>query len=467
MSSTHIVIPTEGGQVYVAGPNSSGQLSLGTLTQTNTFSFAKLDATTNLTSVLMAADGSAHSLFLRSIGSVYASGLNSNGQLGLGTTADASFAALVQQSAGVDLSNVASVAAGGAHSVFLLSGGTAFSCGLNVNGQLGDGTTTQRTNPVAMNTAVSTPITGVGFIAAGDYHSLLMKTDGTVFGAGLNGNGQLGLGTVVDATYLQQMKTGAAVNLTGVSQIACGGRHSLALTGAGTVYACGAGAGGQLALGTTTDATYATLCLSAAATTLTGIIQVAAGAAHSLFLKSDGTVLACGSNSVGQLGDGTTVDKSYPVAVLTGVSTPLTGIAAVHATANQSYFLSRDGYIYACGFGGTGAFGVGTTTNSSYAVIVITPAGSLLKTAGYSANYARRKGATVANLVTAGYTTLEIVCAGYSKAELLAGGLSVAVMQAAGASYKQLAFAGYSNTELVAAGYTSPTFTIGTLDGIL
>lgn len=677
MSSTHIVAPTESGLVYVAGPNTNGQLSLGTTTQTNTATFAKLDASTNMTSILQAADGSGHSLFLRSTGLVYASGLNANGQLGLGTLTDVSYAALVQQSAGVDMSNVVSVAAGVSHSLFLLGDGTAYSCGLNTSGQLADTTTTQRTYPVIMKsslmppepTAVKTmsynfdnnvtnsvngnvsnginimysntvyktgthsiigdgstshvnldaftltnpdmtvafffniigdnqvngggwlwisyqgtdlnyygvsftgtaeskirlttpylgfglggaslatvslntwyhiavvnssagikvyldgtqvftdassqvllstysvnrvlgfpggtgftkaymddfvfyksalsqsdvqglvargngalinPISSVSSIAAGDSHSLTVKSDGTILASGLNTTGQLGLGTLVNANSLQQVKRDASTNLTGITQSAAGGTHSVGLTTTGTVYAWGGNTAGQLANGTTVDASYATLCLSAAATTLTGIIQVAAGAAHTLFLKSDGTVFACGSNTAGQLGDGTLVNKSYPVQVLTGLSTPLTGVSVVHASVNQSYFLTRDGYVYACGFNGTGAFGNGTTTNSSYAVIGITPNVTSFKNLGYSSNYLRKIGATVANLVAVGYSTLEIVCAGYTKAELSGASISIATMRNAGVTYKQLAFAGYTDSELIAAGYTSPIITPST-----
>jgi alpha-tubulin suppressor-like RCC1 family protein len=465
MSSTHIVIANELGQVNVAGPNANGQLSIGTTTQTNTFTLAKTDATTNLTSIIQAVDGSAHSLFLRSTGLVYAAGLNANGQLGLGTTVDASFAALVKQSAAVDLSNVVSVAAGGFHSAFLLSSGSALACGLNTSGQLGDGTTTQRTNPTLMNTALSTPITQAASISTGDFHSLVSRTDGTAFSAGLNTNGQLGIGNTTSQSYLQQVKTAVAANLTGVSQVAAGGSHSLALTTANTVYAWGANAQGQLSIGTTDDAQYATLCLSAAATTLGNVVQVAAGAAHSLFLTTTGTVFACGSNSAGQLADGTLVNRTYPVQVLVAANQPLTQIASIHATANQSYFLARDGTVYAAGFNGTGAFGNGTTTNSSFAIQVMQPTASYMKSVGFSADYIRRKGFTIANLQTAGFTTVDIFMAGYTKTELAAAGYTIAQFRTLGMTYSQLLRVGYTDSELVAAGYTSFTIVPSVLDG--
>lgn len=453
MSSTHIAIPTENGLVYVAGPNAAGQLSLGTLTQTNTFSLAKLDDTTNMTSILQVADGSAHTLFLKSTGQVYAAGSNANGQLALGTIVDTSFATFVQQSAAVDLSNVVATAAGGAHSIFLLSNGTALAAGLNTSGQLADATNTQRTYPVSMSVAGPTAITSVSSVSCGNNHSLVSKTDGTAFASGFNNKGQLGIGSTSNTNVLTQVKTGASTNLTGVSQVVAGFNFSLALTTDGTVYAWGDNTAGQLSLGNNDDKTYATLCLSAAATTLTGISQVAAGEAHSLFLTTAGTVFSVGSNSAGQLGDNTSASKTYPVPVLTTGGVPLTDILAIYATANQSYFLALDGTVYACGFNGTGAFGNGTTTSSSLAIAVQQSSATYKKSVGFSVDYIKRKGATISQLQTAGFTTLEIFTAGFTKTELVAGGYTIAQLRTAGITFNQMSKAGYTDAELIADGY--------------
>ncbi|WP_373331530.1 RCC1 domain-containing protein [Salmonirosea aquatica] len=183
--------------------------------------------------------------------------------------------------------------------------------GFNGNGQLGDGTTTDKNSPVAVP-----GLTGVRAVAAGGYHSLFLKEDGTVWATGFNGYGQLGDGTTTDKN-----SPVAVPGLTGVRAVAAGQNHSLFLKEDGTVWATGFNGNGQLGDGTTTDKNS-----PVAVPGLTGVRAVAAGGYHSLFLKEDGTVWATGINVYGQLGDGTTTDKNSPVQV-----PGLTGVRAVAA----------------------------------------------------------------------------------------------------------------------------------------
>ena len=129
------------------------------------------------------------------------------------------------------------------HSLILKNDGTVWGCGYNNYGQLGNGTTTNRTTLVRMTNA-----TDVKAIACGNYHSLILKNDGTVWSCGSNNNGQLGNGTNTDRTTLVRM-----TNATDVKAIACGSTYSLILKEDGTVWGCGRNNIGQLGDGTTTD----------------------------------------------------------------------------------------------------------------------------------------------------------------------------------------------------------------------
>jgi hypothetical protein len=123
-------------------------------------------------------------------------------------------------------------------------------------------------------------------------------------------------------------------SLTGIIAVEGGGFHSLFLKNDGTVWACGDNSNGQLGDGTVTDRhTPVQVNL------LAGFIAVAGGQFYSLFLKNDGTVWACGSNNNGQIGDSTTTDRWTPVQV--------TGLCIVPTfVAEQQQDPSADGLIY-------------------------------------------------------------------------------------------------------------------------
>jgi len=163
--------------------------------------------------------GGAHSLFIDTSGNVFATGLNF-GQLGDGTVISRNITAQVVGVGGVgNLIDVIATAGGGFHSLFLKSDGTVFATGLNSNGQLGDGTTTNTLTPVqVLGVGGAGNLTGVIVIAAGFTHSFALKSDGTVFAWGNNVFGQIGDGTTTpSSTPVQVLGVGGAGNLTGIT----------------------------------------------------------------------------------------------------------------------------------------------------------------------------------------------------------------------------------------------------------
>ena len=243
------------------------------------------------------AGGVYHSLTRCSDGKVRACGYNFPGQLGDGTNTDQSTPVQV-----TSLGNtVSTVAAGLLHSLFLKNDGTVWACGENADGQLGDGTNTSKNTPVLV-TSLGTTVTAV---AAGWGHSLFLKNDSTVWACGDNSFGELGDGTGIGRTTPVQVTSLG----TTVTAIAVGEYHSLFLKNDGTVWACGDNFFGELGDGTNTGKNTPVQVSSLANT----VTAVAAGGVQSLFLKNDSTVWACGDNYYGQLGDGTTTDRSTPV----------------------------------------------------------------------------------------------------------------------------------------------------------
>jgi alpha-tubulin suppressor-like RCC1 family protein len=186
-------------------------------------------------------------------------------------------------------------------------------------------------------------------IAGGANHSLALKNDGTVLAWGLNQDGELGDGTNTDSSTPVEVKdpNDPSGYLSGVKALTAGSSHSLALKDDGTIWAWGNNWFGQLGDGTTTDGTQTTCEVTMIGgrtssscpdsntpvqmSEVGGIEAIAAGGAHGLALKDDGTVWAWGMNQDGQLGNGTyTLGTSTP-----GINTPVqvSNLSAVKAIA--------------------------------------------------------------------------------------------------------------------------------------
>nr|WP_269456777.1 Ig-like domain-containing protein [Thermanaeromonas toyohensis] len=239
------------------------------------------------------------------------------------------------------------ISAGTYHSLALKSDGTVWAWGQNSYGQLGDGTTTNRYTPVQVQ-----GLSDVVAVAAGGGHSLALKSDGTVWAWGANNYGQLGDGTTANRYTPVQVQ-----GLSGVVAIAAAlGSHSLALKSDGTVWAWGYNYYGQLGDGTTTNR-YTPVQVQG----LSNVVAIAAGGSYSLALKSDGTVCAWGYNGQGQLGDGTTTNRYTPVQVQN--QNLQSSVVAIATHGNHSLALKSDGTVWAWGANAYGQLGDGTTTN--------------------------------------------------------------------------------------------------------
>ena len=307
------------------------------------------------------ASGVDDALALTSSGTVVAWGHNADGQLGDGTTTDRATPVAVLLPAGV---TAAALSAGAFHNAVLTTAGGIETWGANYYGQLGDGTTTGRTAPVA----VSLPggATAVA-VSAGGAHTLALTSTGAVWAWGRNADGQLGDGTTTDRDVPVAVRLPAGVTVTA---IAAGGGHSLALTSTGSVLAWGAGGSGQLGDGTTTDRDVPVAVQLPAGVTVTAI---AAGGAHSLALTSAGSVLAWGAGASGQLGDGTGAERPTPVAVDLPAGTT---VRAVVAGASDSLALTSTGAIWSWGYNHYGQLGTGSRVDSRTPVPVDLPAGA-------------------------------------------------------------------------------------------
>jgi len=204
-------------------------------------------------------------------------------------------------------------------------------------------------------------------IAVGRYHSLVLANDGTVWAWGRNNYGQLGDGTTANRSAPVQVHGYYnAGYLEGVIAISAGYDHSLALKSDGTVWTWGYNYRYQLGNGSGANSSTPVRVVGGSSNTtyLNNIIAISAGEMFSIALKRDGTVWAWGENH-GKLGDGSGTIRTTPVQVVGGSSntTYLNNIIAISACYQQSFAIRDDHTLWAWGCNGNGQLGDGTTTD--------------------------------------------------------------------------------------------------------
>ncbi|WP_026163524.1 RCC1 domain-containing protein [Kribbella catacumbae] len=327
------------GVVYGTGFNGRGLIGRGRLTGAGSGPRSTLLRLTGLPDDVHAtavAGGSAHSLVLGDDNLVYGTGSNNRGQLT--APIGESFALRALSGLPDEGAQPIAIAAGNTHSLVMGSNGVVYGTGGNSFGEL--------TAPLADRTTLTRlsglpeGVQAVAMDAGGD-HSLVVASDGKAYGTGRNSFGQL-TGTATRTT-LAPLELPAGVKATAV---AAGANHSLVVGSNGTVYGTGLNDFGQL---TGTDPNEHRNTLTPLAGLPNGVraAAVAAGASHSLVLGDNGVVYGTGRNAVGQLTGTNPADRR--------ILTPLTGLpagvraAAIDAGLDHSLVLGSDAMVYGAG----------------------------------------------------------------------------------------------------------------------
>ena len=285
-----LAIKTDG-TLWSWGDNRFGQLGLGDVT-TDRSSPIKVGSLTDWKSI---GGSGQSSLAIKTDGTLWSWGHNSHGQLGLNDITDRSSPVQVDSSTDWSLISVGI----GFHTLAIKTDGTLWSWGHNTYGQLGSSTRTHRSIPVKVGS-----LNDWSLISVGNYHSLAIKTDGTLWSWGDNSYGELGLADLIHRS--SPVKVGS---LTDWSLINANGYFSLAIKTDGTLWSWGYNFDGQLGLGDITNRSSPVQVGN-----LTNWKSIS-GSYCSLAIKTDGTLWGWGHNTYGQLGFSNRTRVSIPTQV--------------------------------------------------------------------------------------------------------------------------------------------------------
>lgn len=362
----HSCIVTSAGGVQCWGRNSSGQVGSGTATPTSDpVTVAGLTGVTGITA------NSGHSCALLEGGGISCWGANGTGQLGDGTSGNYSLVPI-----NATMTGATEVAASNTSTCALSESRDAFCWGGNNNGQVGNGHSTTEASP---QDAINVTATA-SRASAGLSHTCALTDAGTVKCWGYNANGELGGGTTTDSTTPLTVKDSTGTTLAGVTALESSGNGAFncALTSSGGVYCWGSNSYGQLGNGTASAENTTSSSVAVPVTGLSsGVTAIASGVNSSCAVTSAGTVKCWGNNAYGKLGDGTYINKSYPVDVPN-----LDQVTKISVGTNHACAVITDGSVRCWGNNGTGALGDGTTTNRLGPVTVSSLSGVTAITSG-------------------------------------------------------------------------------------
>ena len=288
----HTVACKSDGTLWSWGRNTYGQLGNGTKTDSN-IPIQEITGATNWSAI---SAGHYYTIARKSDGTLWSWGDNRDGQLGNGTRIDRNTP--TQEITGA--TNWSAITAGHGHTAAIKSDGTLWSWGWNGHAALGDGTRIDRSIP----TQEVTSATNWSAISAGFFHTVARKSDGTLWSWGDNRDGQLGNETRIDRNTPTQEITGA----TNWSVLAAGEYHTVACKSDGTLWSWGRNTYGQIGDGTIINRNIPIQEVTGA----TNWNVLAAGEYHTIARKSDGTLWGWGGNAYGQIGDGTTTNRNIP-----------------------------------------------------------------------------------------------------------------------------------------------------------
>lgn len=329
--------------------------------------------------MIMVSTGELTTCAVTGAGHAVCFGLDHDGELGDGGTANSNYPVVVKGVGGSgDLSNVVSLSTGFFSSCAVLADTSVVCWGMNDHGQLGDGTTKGSSTPVRVKGVGGTgTLSGVRSVSVGHRSACALLTSGGVVCWGYNDHGQLGDGSLQSSSVPVAVNDTTGINnLSGATQLSVGFDEGCVVLSDASVQCWGINSYGELGNQTTKESALPVVVAGVSTSTLSNVVQVAVGYFSVCALLSDQSVVCWGENGYGQLGNNSTSPSSRPVAVVgVGGSGTLSNVKDIAADGKTACAVV--GTNVACWGNGTqGELGNGTTSSSLTPVLAFGVTGS-------------------------------------------------------------------------------------------
>ncbi|XP_011152046.1 probable E3 ubiquitin-protein ligase HERC4 isoform X1 [Harpegnathos saltator] len=345
-------------KMFCWGSTIHGELGLGGIEDENIFTPREVNFE-KANEIEQIACGDNYTIAVTKEGQVYSCGNNDHGQLG-----QEKGRKRLQLISGIDPLAFRKAACGSSHTLVVNEWGQLFSWGSNVEGQLGLDRVSATIREPRMVKTLGTKI--IVQIACGLKHSIALTNNGELYAWGSNSDGQLGLGS--DTKMELKPKLVHSLAAVPIAFVACGGYHTIVISKSGAVFAWGRNTFGQLGL---SDIQNRNVPCQLRTLRNSRVCYAACGEEFSVFLTMDGGVFTCGAGMYGQLGHGNKTSEILPRQIMELMGSTVTQISC--GRRHTLALVPSRGRVYAWGLGGAGQLGNRIAQNSTTPQVVFGP----------------------------------------------------------------------------------------------
>jgi alpha-tubulin suppressor-like RCC1 family protein/competence protein ComGC len=363
---------------YCWGANGSGQLGGGTTGDSySPVAIAKDDVLLGKTIKSLAVGGTNHVCAIASDNLAYCWGAGTNGRLGTGSSSSSATPASVSTTGVLSGKTMKALSSGNNSTCAIASDNLGYCWGLNTSGQLGNNSTTSSSSAVAVTMTGALAGKTLKNIATGGSSACAIASDNLVYCWGDNSYGQLGDGTTTPSSVPVAVNTAGVLSGKTIKNIAVAGNFACVIASDSKVYCWGDKSFGRLG-----DATSSGNSSVPVAVVWTGVlsgktaksIDTATSGGHTCIIASDNKAYCWGQGSAGQLGNSaTTSTVSSPVAVVTNDALSGKTLSSIAVNGSHTCTIATTGLAYCWGSNTSGRLGDGTTTATSVPVQIARP----------------------------------------------------------------------------------------------